>query len=222
MKTTRTHAPARALRRWILAAAVASVSATAPAHGTVTEWQFRVFLGEREVGEHRFRLEQHADGARLHSHARMNVRLLGVTAFSYTHEAQERWQGDCLERIDAKTDRNGRPYAVSGERIQNAFRVQTLKTSEVLPACVMSFAYWNPKILQQRRLLNPQNGEFVDVSVESKGSETLSARGTATEATRYTLAGRKLRIDLWYTADGRWVGLQSITDGGQLLRYVLL
>lgn len=201
-----------------LALALASTAMPVPA--AAQEWRFRVFLGEQEVGEHRFQLERGSEGTTLRSQARMNVKLLGLNAFSYVHEATERWSGDCLERIESKTDRNGRPYAITGERTDDAFRVQTLKATEALPRCIMSFAYWNPKILGQRRLLNPQTGEYVDISVESKGTETITTRGTTIDAKRYSLVGRKLRIDVWYGPDGAWVGLESMTDAGRVLRYV--
>jgi hypothetical protein len=189
-------------------------------HGASQEWRFQVFLGEQEIGEHRFRLEQTGASATLRSEARMNVRLFGLNAFSYVHEASERWSGDCLQRIESRTDRNGHPYAVTGERLDDAFRVQTLKATESLPACIMSFAYWNPKILDQRQLLNPQTGEFVDIRVEPRGTETIVTRGATVDARRYTLIGRKLKIDVWYGPNGAWVGLESMTDAGRVLRYV--
>jgi hypothetical protein len=43
-------------------------------------------------------------------------------------------------------------------------------------------------------------------------------RGRATAATRHRLTGPDLTIDLWY-ADGRWVALEALTDGGRVLRY---
>lgn len=198
------------------------ILACAPAaQATPTEWRFAVMLGDREIGEHRFRLEPQADGRQLRSEARFNIRLLGINAFSYVHEATERWRGDCLERIESRTEQNGRSYAVTGTREDERFRVRTLKSSAELPACVMSFAYWNPNIVNQRRLLNPQNGEYEEITIEAKGTETIATRGGSQSARRYTLVGRKARIDLWYADDGRWLGLESTTDIGQRLRYVL-
>jgi len=40
-----------------------------------------------------------------------------------------------------------------------------------LPACVMTFAYWNPDLLGQSRLLNVQTGEYMDVQVRVLGEE---------------------------------------------------
>lgn len=196
-------------------------AANSSAQPAASEWRFVVMLGGHEIGEHRYRLEPIADGMRLHSEARLNLRILGFNAFSYQHEATETWRADCLERIESKTQQNARTYAVTGTREGDRFNVRTLRDSAQLPACVMSFAYWNPKVVGQRHLLNPQNGDYEDVTVETGGMETVTTSRGTLQARRHTLVGRKARIDVWYTPDGRWVGLESTTDIGQRLRYVL-
>jgi len=193
--------------------------ATGPSSGT--EWRFTVHLGEREIGQHRFRIQPNNGALESRSEANLNVKILKVNAFTYVHEATERWNGDCLERIESRTDSNGRPYEVVGRLGTDAFHVRTRTANAELPPCVMSFAYWNPKILQQQRLLNSQTGELVDVRIETKGAEQIQAGGAMRSAQRYAIIGRKLSIDVWYGPDGRWLGLESITDGGHKLRYVL-
>jgi hypothetical protein len=87
--------------------------------------------------------------------------------------------------------------------------------------CVMSFAYWDPRILEAERLLNSQTGELVAVQVFPKGTEAIAVRGKTVAAVRHRIQGRGLEIDLWY-ADGNWVALEALTEGGRRLRYELL
>ena len=84
----------------------------------------------------------------------------------------------------------------------------------------MSFAYWDPRILEATRLLNSQTGELVPVAVTDQGTETVTVRGAERPATRHRITGPGLSIDLWY-ADGRWVALEALADGGRRLRYEL-
>ncbi len=85
----------------------------------------------------------------------------------------------------------------------------------------MSFAYWNPVMLQQSRLLNAQTGEYDQITIKAMGEESLQVRG-ATQATQhYRLTGSKLSIDLWYSPAGDWLALESTTENGRRLRYVL-
>jgi hypothetical protein len=85
----------------------------------------------------------------------------------------------------------------------------------------MTFAYWNPAMLTQSRLLNSQNGEYIDVKIAQAGTESIDVRGVSTPATRYELRSKKMSIDLWYSQDNQWLALESRTERGQRLIYKL-
>jgi hypothetical protein len=85
----------------------------------------------------------------------------------------------------------------------------------------MTFAYWNPDLLGQSRLLNVQTGEYLDVQVRALGEETITVRGGAQRAQRYVLETRDFRIDLWYSPSKEWLALESRTDGGRKIRYLI-
>jgi hypothetical protein len=203
--------------RWLLLASVL-------VHGFALanierEWRFRVLLDGSEVGTHSFRVAERDGERRVSSDARFAVKLLFVNAYTYAHEARERWQGDCLAELDSRTDDNGRRVAVRGAGDGERFEVEGAGARARLPGCVMSFAYWNPAMLRQPRLLNVQTGELTDVRIEPLGEETLRVRGAPTNAQRYALHAPKFRIDLWYAAGASWVQLESRTESGRMLRY---
>lgn len=87
--------------------------------------------------------------------------------------------------------------------------------------CVMSFAYWNPEILQQTRLLNAQTGKLEPITITALGADNIISRGRSVDARHYRISGPKHPIDLWYGADQRWLALQSTLDNGRILRYRL-
>ncbi|MFN0303840.1 MAG: DUF6134 family protein [Burkholderiales bacterium] len=181
------------------------------------EWRFRVLIDDAEVGTHTFRVNAEAGERRVESDARFNVKVWFINAYTYTHQARERWQGECLQDIEARTDDNGAKKSVRGARSGAHFALD----NERMPACLMSFAYWNPVILKQTRLLNAQTGELTDVRIEPLGEESIQVRGTPTSARRYALHAPKFRIDLWYVSDSQWVRLESRTDSGRMLRYFI-
>ena len=168
-------------------------------------WNFRVLLDGREVGRHTFSREEAGGEARVVSDARFDVRFLFVTAYRYEHRAHERWRGDCLVSIEARTDDNG---------VRNEVRMRPTE-------CVRSFCYWDPAILGASRLLNAQTGEIVAVRSTALGAESLSVGGREVRAERHRLTGANLSIDLWY-AGRDWVALESSVAGGRRLRYELL
>jgi len=82
----------------------------------------------------------------------------------------------------------------------------------------MTFAYWNPAILEQSRLLNTQDGRFMPIQVAALGEETLAVAGTPVAAERFRLEAEDLRIDLWYAReDRRWLKLSSLIDNNRLV-----
>jgi hypothetical protein len=212
----------RQLQPWAalaLAAAAMLTAATSQARETGTrEWNFDVSLDGRPIGEHRFTLQDRGDIRELRSEALFNVRFLFINAYRYEHSAREQWLGDCLQSVDARTDTNGKPLVVAGKRENGAFRIRTGNADVLQDECVQTFAYWNPSILDARRLLNPQTGEYVDVKVLLMGREVIGGQ----QADRYRLIGKgdtPLQIDLWYTPARDWLALESVTPEGRRLQY---
>jgi len=207
------------LRCLAWAALVAVSLPAAFARGDSTrEWNFDVSLDGKPIGQHHFTLREIGETRELTSEAVFQVRFLFVEAYRYEHRARELWQGNCLQRLDARTDTNGKPIVVSGGRDSGEFRIQSGSGAVLQDECVQTFAYWNSNILDARRLLNPQTGEYVDVKVLPMGRETVDGQ----ETERYRLIGsgdNPLQIDLWYTAARDWVALESLTPEGRRLRY---
>jgi hypothetical protein len=171
-------------------------------------WEFRATLDDKPLGYHRFVLrEPSGDPAgerELVSSARFEVRFLGFTVYRYAHDATERWRGDCLVSLKARTDDNG-------ER----------STVDLAPrTCAMSFAYWNPKILERTELWNAQTGKAEKVQVSALGADWIPVRGETLVARRYQLSGPRHPIELWYSAHCEWLALESRLDQGRL-RYRL-
>jgi hypothetical protein len=203
---------------------VLSFSARLPAMeeiDDVAQWNFDVYLNDRKVGKHLFTVSESAGVRQVQSEAKFTYRILMIPAYRYEHSAAERWSDECLVEINSRTDANGEQLEVSGEQTGTGFRVASDDDTMNLPECVMTFAYWNPKFLAQPRLLNPQTGEFVDVTVKKVGNETLKVRGQAIDATRFKLTAYEIDMTLWYSQDDEWLALESIAEGGHIIRYEL-
>jgi Family of unknown function (DUF6134) len=196
----------------------ATSSPTAPAADG--EWNFRVLLDGKEVGWHRYVVRGDGASTEVESRAQFDVRFLLLNAYSYRHTARERWRGACLDELESRTETNGRVEEVAAVANDDAVVVDGPSGDARLPGCVMSFAYWDPRILRATRLLNSQTGELLPVSVAQRGTERVSVAGRTVAATRHRLSAPNLQIDLWY-ADGRWVALEAPTPGGRTLRYEL-
>ncbi len=184
-------------------------------------WEFQVFLDDAAIGHHHFVLSDKGTERELTTDARFEVKVLFINAYRYVHDASERWRGNCLAGLTARTDDNGKQSAVQVDQQGERVSVVSSRGREALDGCVMSFAYWNPEILRQTRLLNSQTGQYEAVTIAAMGEEKITVRGAPVQAKRYRITGPKNPIDLWYSADNNWLALQSTLEGGRRLRYLL-
>jgi len=186
---------------------------------TSNEWRFQVYLDEKPIGFHYFRLNTSGDTRELRGEAQFSVKLLGFSVYDYSHQNMELWQQDCLQRIEANTDDNGKQLFVRGNSNGEQLLLDDNSGNRVVPGCVMTFAYWNPEILAQKRLLNAQTGEYLDVSVQPLGEKTLHLQGRDIPALHYRLRTDEDDIELWYSSDHDWLALSTTTRGGRKLHY---
>ena len=184
--------------------------------------QFRVLLDDKEIGVHTYSIERLEDAVIVQSRAEFEVKFLFFSAFNYRHTNLERWSGDCLEEIDARTVSNSKTREVRGEQTPDGFVVQGTVDRAVLPECVMSFAYWNPLFHEQSKLLNPQTGELLDVEIEKLPRDSLSVRGEERAARAYRVRAKDTEVSVWYSGNDEWLALESTVRGGRIIRYELI
>ena len=187
------------------------------------EWNFDVFLDKSKIGKHTFTLNDNT----LTSRAKFNVKVLFINAYQYDHTSKEQWDNGCLTEIDVNTTEDKVNTKVKGKKIASGFEISDGKKNQTLPACTMTFAYWNPKIFTQTKLLNPQNAEYLDTVFENLGNDNILVKGKATDTTHYKLTGalngkNKLKIELWYNQKNEWVALKSTTPEGYIITYKLI
>jgi hypothetical protein len=182
-------------------------------------WRFKVYLDDKEIGFQNFFVAEHAGMKQLRSVANFEYKMLFVNLFYYKHETSEIWTGDCLQSINARTNANGKPFRVDGRLRQGEFRVERAAGEASMPECVMSFAFWNPKVLEQDKLLNAQDGKLLEIDISKPVFEELEVLGESRPSYRYRLAAGALNLDLWYSTEDEWLALESEVEGGRTLRY---
>jgi hypothetical protein len=185
------------------------------------DYAFRVMLDDMEIGTHEFRIER-ADGREIvDSRADFDVRLLFVNLYSYEHRDREIWQDGCLVALESRTDDNGRAFAIQAERRDDGLLVDRGQESEVLQGCVRTFSYWDPAFLEQERLLNSQDGSYVEVRVTPLAETLLQVDGAAVPARAWRIeAPQDVDLKVWYeVGTERWLALESVRDG-RTVRYL--
>jgi len=210
------------LRRALLVSLICLGSLSQPSWSNTSQsYEFKVFLGEQEIGRQHFDVSSEGAQTLVRVDAQFEVKLFYITFYTYRHTNIEKWESACLREIRSHTNDDGDAYFVNGSFENGQLQVQTQTGNWSGEDCVKTFAYWDPDWLTGERLLNSQTGELLPVSILSMGDETISVQGVPTSTTRRRIITDEFTVDLWYTHNGRWVALQSTTKKGDILRYVL-
>ena len=177
-------------------------------------WIFDAFVGKKRIGTHEFEVIRSRDQITAKSSASFEYEVLKIPLLRYEHSVVEIYNSEsCLESISSETTTNSKRIEMLGERQGDKFLVRGNRNDELEIACLMPFAYWSPNLRYQKLLLNGQTGALVDIEFSP---------GEAIEGGRnYLLSGEKLDIELFYSEEGRWVGLQSKLPFGRTLKYSL-
>jgi hypothetical protein len=181
--------------------------------------EFNAILNDKVIGQHTFIYE---DGKTV-SEANFKFEYF-LMDFIYQHKSTEAWEDSCLKTISSKTDDDGDLYEVSGHIEANQFLVTTNNETAVLPLCIMTFAYGNPKILKEKKLMNSQNGEYLDVDIQFLREEKHMVKGKEILTSLWQIEAKgddgDLLVHLWYDENMNWVSLKSQTPIGDM-QYIL-
>lgn len=189
----------------------------------VEHFKFHVFLDDRQIGFHHFKIERAGGLETVHIQADFKVEVFKIPFYKYRHDNIEQWRDGWLESISSSTNDNGKRYKLDGQRraadfkIENGDGLRTLESSRV-----MSFAYWNKAFTLQKQLLNAQNGDYVSVEIKPCGVEDLRIGEKLVEAEKYQVFSEsgEIEVCVWYAKNtSRWLCLESKVAGGRLLRY---
>ncbi len=185
------------------------------------DWNFNVLMDEKLIGEHSFQLKEEDKFNQLISNASFKVTLLSIPVYKYKHISKELWNKDCLYAIESSTQDGGDDFKVLGKTEASNFRLIEPANKTFVAECPMTFSYWNPLMLKQKKLLNVQTGEYVEVEIKNLGKRSIKVKNENFETDLYQVLAPKINIQLWYKDNKEWVKLESITPDNHRISYIL-
>jgi hypothetical protein len=207
----------------LLLLAMAAISPAAAADGLPygQTLSFAVMREGQQIGSHRLVFERDGVQLRISTSIDLAVKFVGITAYRYSHRAQEVWAGDALVSLTTRTEDDGKAYAVQAARTGEGIAVQAEGAKRtVLPATIMPSTHWNIRQVSQTFLLNSQKGVEARVKTTPLGREAVKTSSNTLQATRYRYDG-DLKMDQWFDDRGRWVKTSFKGSDGSTIEYVL-
>lgn len=183
---------------------------------------FTAVRNGQTIGHHSLTFQKNGAHLTVSTAIDLAVKFLGVTAYRYSHRAQEVWSGDTFQGLTAQTDDDGKKHAIQIRRDgaaltveRNAEAVRTTLPPQLLPS-----THWNVRQVRQSALVNTQTGTEARVQVSVLGRETIRTASSSIDATRYRYTG-DLVMDQWFDDAGRWVKTSFTASDGSTVEYVL-
>lgn len=182
------------------------------------ELKFVVERNGRNVGAHVTRFARAGERLEVVSEMQIEIDFLIFTAYRFAYRSTDVWCGNRLESLQAFRDDNGEKQFVQAERAGDQVLVSDGQRDLRAPANIMPTNHWNAAVLSRDRVLNTLTGDIDRVQIEPLGPASITrADGQTLEAQHYRYTG-EIEADVWYDADGRWVGLRfEGKDGSEIV-----
>lgn len=187
---------------------------------------FAAYRNGQPIGTHRLSFDRQGDRLVVTTTIELAVKMVGITAYRYTHRGREIWLGRELVSFDSSTDDDGKPYAVRASRENGQLQVERTgpdargPVRNALPADLLPSTHWNVDQAAQGFLLNAQKGTRERITVTAAGRESVRTSSGVIAATRYHYEG-DVRMDQWFDDRGRWVRSRFVVFDNSTIDYVL-
>ena len=165
---------------------------------------FRIMQNGDNIGRHTVKFKRIKDDLHVDIAIDIEVRILFIPVFSYSHRNHEVWQGGRLISLKSETDDNGEKQWVKANATDRALEVDSSSGSFEAPLGTFPTSYWSPQTISKSVLLDTQHGKLLNVSVSPAVDDFLVTPLGEISTKRYDVSG-DLRLSLWYSKAGGWV-----------------
>lgn len=183
-------------------------------------FEYRIDRDGTPIGRQRLTIAQSGDKISVSADLKVQVKVAFVTVYRFEQTRSETWQGDRLLALDTRTNDNGDKLFLKGHANANDFAIETEKGRFTAPLGLLPTGYWNVATVDQKRLIDVEDGRVLNISVTAGASEPLDL-GSRQVTARYFQVGGDTDKELWYDPAGVLVKIRFKARDGSLIEYVL-
>ncbi|MDF2231338.1 DUF6134 family protein [Albimonas sp. CAU 1670] len=215
-------APAEAAidRRALLAGGLATGAALALARplraAESASRRFEVLRDGASIGEQTTTVARAGEALDVTVRVRILVKVLGIGAYRYELDSQERWEGGRLVALDGQTNDDGERQ-VARVRREGGRLVSSGDWSGELPDDVATTTYWTPAFLQRSTWISTQTGRPLSVAAAQAGAAEIPGPSGPLPVRRWQVSG-DIDLTLFYDDRGEWMG-SAFDAGGETARF---
>lgn len=181
---------------------------------------FTVYREDAPIGYHKFDFRPQGDKLEVEIDVDLEIKLMFVTAFKFTHVASEVWENGRLIRMESETDDDGDPYKVKVRRLGDGMLVEVNGERKLAPGDILPSNLWNRAILTEDKILHPIVGRVLPLKVTELGIREIDiGNGRKISAQGFKIdGGGEFQRELWYSPNDRLVevGFNAPRDGSRI------
>lgn len=179
--------------------------------------RFDVIRGDSNIGEHVTTVTALGDAkVRVDVSVKLAVKILGITAYRYEMQVEERWTAGRLDRLVSETNDDGTVERADVRR-ENGMLISSGTWSGEIGQNAATTTYWSPEFLGRPTWISTQTGRPLDVTLTRAGEEEIEGLGRRFTAKRWKSTG-DLPVTLYYDDRDEWMG-NAFDAGGTEARF---
>lgn len=198
--------------------ATTAISVVAYAAPAAEDLNFAVVRNGQKIGTTTLTVAHEGEQTVAHVDTHIAVKLAFVTVYRFDQNETERWAGDRLISLAARTDDNGTVHNVAARRDGDTLSVDADGRVSRLDAATIPATPWNASIVRERVALNPQDGKLMPVSVVDHGEEQVTVGGRRSWAHHYSIR-TNFPQDVWYDQSSHLIQVEIHGRDGSTIRY---
>lgn len=155
-------------RRVFLGGAAAVLAMPAVAAGNAKR-VFRILRDGSDIGTHTLEAVSGPNGFEIDIVIRIQVKILGVTAYRYELDNREVWKGGNLISLDSKVNDDGTRDFASATRSGDALAIKGSRYTGDGPGSAATTSYFVPELLERAPWISTQSGALLPIRISPEG-----------------------------------------------------
>lgn len=181
---------------------------------------FAVLRNGSKIGHHIIRFEQRGNPMVVRIEAKIDYRLAFIPLYLFQHVAREEWRDGRLVGMVAETNDNGDNYHIEVKPDGSELSLSINGEETPIDPGMVPASLWNIALVKRNSVLDPADGDLMNVAIRKSGEEVIEVRGQEIRARRYVVTGDFQR-DLWYDKQNILVKVRFKGRDGSEIRYSL-
>ena len=174
------------------------------------EAKFDIVRKNKVIGTHEISFYENNGNLSVETNIDIIVKILFVTAYTFSHQSKEIWRDGNFIKIDGYSDfEDEREYFIKGE-VKEGFLFASGMDGELkLDKNIIPSNFWNIDVMYQNEIFDTQKGIIRKLNVKESGKEIITINNKEIDCTKFILNATRHSKDkdlfpeytLWYSID---------------------